>query len=100
MIKGQYSKQKVGKWTVKKTDVFASVSRVSNIQSPLSYEEIKTDKILSKSHMVAMHMQGRFDITGDWYRIYHMLVTKNPKLKKDLAEFTPKKYINFDKVSI
>jgi len=91
VINGQYSKRKSGSWTIKKTDVFANISRIASIRSPLSFEEIKTDKTLSNSHMVAMQMQGRFDVTGEWYRIYHMLIVKNPKLKKDLSDFSPEK---------
>jgi hypothetical protein len=91
VINGQYSKQIPGSWTIKKKDVFASISRISSIQSPLSYKEIKTDAILSNSNMVAMHMQGKFNVTGEWKRLYDLIITKNPELEKELSDFSPEK---------
>jgi hypothetical protein len=91
VINGEYSKEKAGKWTTKTTDIFAKLSRIARIRSPLTYNEIMTDRILSNSQMVAMNMNGRFDITGEWHRIYSILVAKNPNLKKDLAKFSPEK---------
>lgn len=91
VINGQYSKQTSGNWTVKKTDIFASVSRVSRIHSPLLFKEIKTDTILANSNMVAMHMQGKFDVTRQWNRLYDIIITKNPELKKELFDYSPEK---------
>jgi hypothetical protein len=90
-IKGQYSKEKAGEWTKRKTDVFAHIERIANIKSPIFYQDLKNDKSLSHSHMIMVRMNGRFDITPYWHRLYVLLITKNPSLKKDLAKFSSEK---------
>jgi len=91
VIKGQYTKDVSVHQTLKETDIFADIRRISSIRAPLTYKEIKTDKILSTSNMVKMRMQGRIDVTGEWHRIYELLVMKNPDLTEKLAEFAPEK---------
>jgi len=90
-VDGQLSKASAGEWTKKKQDVFAHINRIVSVSSPLFYEEMKNDRVLSKSAMVKMHMQGRFEVTEYWHRIFDMIVRKNPKLKSDLSKYSPEK---------
>jgi len=90
-IKGQLYKAPAGNWTVKEDDVFAEIKRISPISSPLFFEEMKNDKILTTSRMVKMRMQGKFDATPYWHRLYDIIIKKNPGLKSKLKRFSPEK---------
>lgn len=90
-ITGESFKDKAGDYTRKKYDIFAHVKRIARIHSPLFYDEMKIDKYLSTSQMIEGNMQGKFDVTAYWHRIYELIIAKNPSIKKVLSEFSPEK---------
>jgi hypothetical protein len=85
------AKSEGGYWTKKKNDYFASIERITKISVPLTYKEIMHDKSLSSSQFVAMNMNGRFDATEYWGRLYEILTQKNPDLKEILSEYSSEK---------
>jgi len=89
LIKGDVYKDLAGDWTKKKWDFFASIKRIAHINTPISFQEMKNDENLSKSHMVLMQMNGRFEATDYWDRLFEMIIRKNPELKKELKPFSP-----------
>jgi hypothetical protein len=90
-ITGESFKDKAGEYTEKEYDLFARIELISRIRSPLFYDEMKRDKYLSTSQMIGGKMQGKFDVTAYWYRIYELIIAKNPSLKKKLSRFSPDK---------
>lgn len=86
-ITGEVHKELAGEWTVKKCDYMAPLERVARIRSPITFREMKSDEYLSGSQMVLMQMNGRFEGTEYWDRLYAMIIKKNPDLKKALSQY-------------
>jgi len=86
-ITGEVQKKLAGEWTTKKCDFFAPIERVARINSPITFKEMKSDEHLSSSQMILMHMNGRFEVTEYWDRLYAMIIKKNPGLKKVLSQY-------------
>jgi hypothetical protein len=68
----------------------AYVRQIAKIENPLYLGQIRSDPVLRKSSWVRASMQGQPDLTPYWWRIYHLLLDLNPKLKRD------KKFIQLD----
>ena len=67
----------------------ADVSRVSAIEEPLRFRQLKRDRVLSKAAFVRRQMFGRSNVTAYWYRIYDLIVRQNPEARRALKQFAP-----------
>jgi hypothetical protein len=86
-ITGEVHKELAGEWTTKRCDFFAPIERVARIHSPITFREMKSDEYLSGSQMILMNMNGRFEVTEYWDRLYTMIIKKNPDLNKALSQY-------------
>lgn len=90
VIKGQYSKEKSGDWTVRENDIYANIQRIAELHSPIFFQDLKNDNLLSKSKMIRKNMQGRINVTKeDWQRLYDLMIKKNPGIEGELSKFSP-----------
>jgi hypothetical protein len=72
-------------WTTKKRDYFAFIEYVTDILSPITYEEIMSNTSLSNSRFVLMNMVGRNEITIEHQKVfYDLIIQKNPELEEKL----------------
>jgi hypothetical protein len=81
---------------VKKRDGFirsAAVRRIANLENPLRWGAIRVDPVLRNAPFVRAQMQGQWDVTPYWWRLYSMLVQLNPSLKTNrrFNAFDPKR---------
>ena len=68
----------------KKPDGFirsARVRRIANLRHPLRWGALSTDAVLRTSPFVLAQMQGQWDVTGYWWRLYSLLLRLNPELR-------------------
>jgi hypothetical protein len=61
----------------------AHVRQIALLENPLYLDKIKSDPVLRNAPWVRASMQGRPDITSYWWRLHHLLLELNPKLRRD-----------------
>jgi hypothetical protein len=59
----------------------ARIRRIANLENPLRWGALQTDAVLRGAPFVRAKMQGQWDLTPYWWRVYSLLVRLNPRLK-------------------
>ncbi len=68
--------------------------RIANLDHPLRWGALRSDAVPRSSPFVRAQMQGQWDATAYWWRIYSLLVLLNPNLKKNrrFRAFAPHRF--------
>lgn len=61
----------------------AYVRQIAFLDNPLRLDQLRSDPVLQNAPFVRASMQGQPDLTPYWWRIHHLLLDLNPKLKND-----------------
>ncbi|MGD0918266.1 MAG: hypothetical protein ABSB22_17580 [Thermodesulfobacteriota bacterium] len=61
----------------------ANVRQIALLQNPLRLGALKSDPTIKNTPWIRAKMQGRWDVTANWWRLREMIVRLNPYLKKD-----------------
>ncbi len=70
-------------------DYMGPIRRVCRLGAPVFFEDLRRDRVLSRSHFVRAQMQGRPNATEYWPYLYELIVRRNPKAKTPLRRFAP-----------
>ena len=69
-------------------DHFASIKRVTALESPIHLAQLKRNKILRTAGFVRAGIRGRCRVS-DWAELYDLVVSRNPSLRRQLSVFGP-----------
>lgn len=69
----------------------ADVSRITGLDAPLRYEQMKADRVLGKAPFVRTQMFGQHNASAYWYRIYDLIRKQNPNVRQVLSVYSPEK---------
>lgn len=69
------------------------IERLCKLDAPIFLEEMRSDKILRTSSFIRQNMQGRGGllVSEYWPHLYRMLHDRNPKHRRTLAKFSPRR---------
>lgn len=76
----------------RKGDCYAGrIRRICRLDAPIFLEDMRNHRILKTSFFIRRNMQGNLLISEYWPYLYEMIVSRNPRTKKVLAQYTPDK---------
>lgn len=83
------AKWKKGKHLKSEHDYSCEMRRVARFDTPIHLGELRRHRVLGSCPLLRKCLIGRDKWTVYWPELYEMIITRNPKLVKVLAKFSP-----------
>jgi hypothetical protein len=72
-------------------DYMANIKRVCTLKAPLHLTDLRQNKVLCDAGFVRGQMQGRPRATEYWPELHHMIISRNPSVKRELRKYGPER---------
>lgn len=64
---------------------------ICRLKAPVFLEDLRSHRVLGTAGFVRGRLQGNRDVTQYWPYLYDLMVSRNPKIRKQLANFAPER---------
>jgi hypothetical protein len=74
-------------YTDKRWGLLADLKLLLRLENPITFKELRTDRVTRELSVVRRQFQGKGEITDDWLHIAAKIVQRNPGARKVLRQF-------------